>query len=509
MGVLVDHQIRSYVNITPKFDEGKVPGKLSRGISHMGYDLTLAPHFKVFTPTHCAIVDPHDFDTRAFTVIDADEVLIPPNSFLLAMSIEIVEVPHDCIAMVFNKSSLARCGIACPATLLEPCLSEDSEALTSTGWVPMAHVSVGDLLLTRRSDGIAEYQPVERKQERDYNGPMLHFDGRSVNQLVTPDHKLLVWKNSQKDYNRTPQLSLVAASEVFDKHNYSFDRKVSWLGASPETITIGSKTYPALPFLDFYGCWLGDGSAYKSTSGDYMVKLAVVTKEQKRIHFRAILEKLGINAREHDRGFAFGSKDLCLWLRQFGHAKEKFIDRDIMMMSPGHLNSLLCGLIASDGNEETQTYTTLSRKLADDVQEVAFKTGRSAIVRTLEDEPVFGNLRTVYKIRVCEKHMTPYMPPDAHEEIAYRGSVYDVTVPNHVFFCRRNGKASWTGNCWKGAVTLEFANHSPLPARLRAYEGCCQVVFLRCDDPSRPCEHAYDGRYQNQTGITLPFVTEK
>jgi dCTP deaminase len=55
-------------------------------------------------------------------------------------------------------------------------------------------------------------------------------------------------------------------------------------------------------------------------------------------------------------------------------------------------------------------------------------------------------------------------------------------------------------------VTLEISNTTPLPAKIYAHEGIAQVVFFQTDDV---CEVSYKdkgGKYQNQTGITLPRV---
>lgn len=57
---------------------------------------------------------------------------------------------------------------------------------------------------------------------------------------------------------------------------------------------------------------------------------------------------------------------------------------------------------------------------------------------------------------------------------------------------------------WEGHVTLEFSNTTPLPARIYANEGVAQVIFLESDDE---CEVSYrdrGGKYQGQTGVTLP-----
>ncbi len=57
---------------------------------------------------------------------------------------------------------------------------------------------------------------------------------------------------------------------------------------------------------------------------------------------------------------------------------------------------------------------------------------------------------------------------------------------------------------WEGHVTLEISNTTPLPARIYANEGLAQVVFLAAHEV---CETSYadrGGKYQAQTGITVP-----
>jgi dCTP deaminase len=61
---------------------------------------------------------------------------------------------------------------------------------------------------------------------------------------------------------------------------------------------------------------------------------------------------------------------------------------------------------------------------------------------------------------------------------------------------------------WEGYVTLEFSNTTPLPARIYANEGVAQVIFLE-SAPDDICETSYKdrgGKYQGQTGVTLPKI---
>lgn len=57
---------------------------------------------------------------------------------------------------------------------------------------------------------------------------------------------------------------------------------------------------------------------------------------------------------------------------------------------------------------------------------------------------------------------------------------------------------------WEGHVTLEFSNTTPLPAKIYANEGVAQLLFFESDSE---CETSYSdraGKYQKQTGVTLP-----
>jgi deoxycytidine triphosphate deaminase len=94
--------------------------------------------------------------------------------------------------------------------------------------------------------------------------------------------------------------------------------------------------------------------------------------------------------------------------------------------------------------------------------------------------------------------------------------VYCLTVPEAGNFALEAGV--FVRNCgiivnvtplepeWEGHVTLEFSNTTPLPAKIYANEGVAQVLFLGADEV---CETSYrdrGGKYQGQTGVTLPKI---
>ena len=57
---------------------------------------------------------------------------------------------------------------------------------------------------------------------------------------------------------------------------------------------------------------------------------------------------------------------------------------------------------------------------------------------------------------------------------------------------------------WEGFVTLEISNTTPLPARIYSNEGIAQVLFFRGEEEPEVSYKDKGGKYQSQTGVTLP-----
>lgn len=93
---------------------------ISYGLSSYGYDARVADEFKIFTNIHSSVVDPKDFNTQGFVDRQTDVCVIPPNSFLLARTVEYFKIPRDVLVICVGKSTYARCGIIVNVTPLEP-----------------------------------------------------------------------------------------------------------------------------------------------------------------------------------------------------------------------------------------------------------------------------------------------------------------------------------------------------------------------------------------------------
>ena len=93
---------------------------ISYGVSSYGYDMRVAPEFKIFTNVLSAIVDPKDFDSRSFVEFEGEVCIVPPNSFALARSVEYFRIPRNVLTICVGKSTYARCGIITNVTPFEP-----------------------------------------------------------------------------------------------------------------------------------------------------------------------------------------------------------------------------------------------------------------------------------------------------------------------------------------------------------------------------------------------------
>jgi len=82
---------------------------VSYGTSSYGYDIRCAAEFKLFTNIYSAVVDPKNFDPKSFVDIKGDYVIIPPNSFALARTVEYFRIPRNVMTICLGKSTYARC----------------------------------------------------------------------------------------------------------------------------------------------------------------------------------------------------------------------------------------------------------------------------------------------------------------------------------------------------------------------------------------------------------------
>ncbi|MCX6098876.1 MAG: dCTP deaminase, partial [Candidatus Bipolaricaulota bacterium] len=87
-------------------------GKPSYGLGSFGYDLRLGRRILVPLGGVDVVLDPVQFPKGHFRTLDAEGTIdLPPNSQVLAESVERFQMPDDVCGVCWGKSSYARCGL--------------------------------------------------------------------------------------------------------------------------------------------------------------------------------------------------------------------------------------------------------------------------------------------------------------------------------------------------------------------------------------------------------------
>lgn len=338
------------------------------------------------------------------------------------------------------------------------CYDDQSEILTENGWVLFKDLDPTSKVATLGHDGRVEYHVPNEHIVQDYEGSLLAFQNSKIDAVVTGNHFMYVRDKADKmrflaaqdiDYARSwrvPVSGQFAGREVETKF---FEKKISKMGNITQV--------KMDDWLEFVGYYISEGCAYtrktkttiKGKSYDtkhYSIQIAQ-SKEEGRQKISACLERLGFNYFDSDdHAFRVCSKYLVEMFRPLGHSRDKYIPREYMDLSARQSRILLDALILGDGHrrgDSTAIYYSMSRRLADDVQELALRCGLAATISQ--------SSRGLYAVNIRPPVFAKLPFP---EKYPYTGKVYCVDVTNHVICVRRSGKAFWCGNCYDESKRL-------------------------------------------------------
>ena len=172
-----------------------------------------------------------------------------------------------------------------------------------------------------------------------------------------------------------------------------------------------------------------------------------------------------VNGPAQHNGQAFVLAHGCLnsHFSQFGRAHEKFIPDEIMNATPVQIRLFWDHFVLGDGCFEARPnvsgrgkrpgqpgtrITTVSKRISDQLMELAQKLGWSASVRKRRIAGkmlICGNECNVRDSYVVTVRYSDAMGVKA-TETSYAGTIHCVTVPNGIVYVRRNGKPAWCGN---------------------------------------------------------------
>ncbi len=330
------------------------------------------------------------------------------------------------------------------------CFSADAEVLTEQGWKKFYELDPEDRVLTYNLEkGIAEFQKPTRHFAYFYSGKMYVQINRRLETCVTPNHRMLV--SRERDCNGLKKPLLLEARQIAGKPMAYLLAAPCEEGEKPEyfilpKVKAGNHKHPfparAIPmddWLKFLGWYIAEGYCSEDKNGVCTVFLPIRYRQEEVL---SAMRAIGLSPVVDGHHIKVTSRQLYEYLKLLGKSREKYIPLEIKRLHPQKLRILLDALLEGNGNRHSKhgwKYTTASRQLADDVQEIALKCGMSASV--VQDREGF------YRVYISTTRTTMCnLGKNRSHWADYTGMVYCVEVPNGTVMVRQGGHAYFSGN---------------------------------------------------------------
>jgi dCTP deaminase len=478
---------------------------VSYGTSSYGYDVRCANEFKIFTNINSTIVDPKKFDAKSFVDFSGDVCIIPPNSFALARTVEYFRIPRSTLVVCLGKSTYARC------------FSSDTRVALANGTAP----TLEDMARRHESGEIFwgySIGPNGRLIVSLLDAP--RFIGRDALMEVvldndeviraTPDHLFM-----RRDGRMTQASELRPGDSLmplYREHARGYEMVYQPLNGC---------LFPTHRLADE---WNLRNGIYEDLEGTHCHHIDFDRLNNYPTNIERMLaadhirlqnaENFGpaFDPEEHGSSIRHAFERLSLqpeWQKNFAEAQSR---RAI-----------------SFWKEMRRNPSRRRRAQAEIARQINLHSEITAeVVRDALDQA--GSIRGAADLLRCDRSAFRRFPQVVsafrgtpgyrnHKVVAIRDlpgehDVYCLTVPEAGNFALHAGV--FVRNCgiivnvtplepeWEGHVTLEFSNTTPLPAKIYANEGVAQMLFFESDEVCATSYRDRGGKYQGQTGVTLP-----
>lgn len=359
------------------------------------------------------------------------------------------------------------------------CHDDKTEILTrNKGWILFKDLTKEDIVATcNPKDLNFEWQSPDELHEYDYSGKMYLYEGQQHNFCVTPNHNMWAAKRKKKgsmkfSWGAPHTFDLIPASECFGITRRML-KATNWKGEDPEYFVVpeGTKKHntprvspsvkvPSILWAEFIGWFVAEGSTYANGKGVYQVTVSQ-SKEanpEKYAEITKLIRSMGFKCSQEKDNIAIRHKGLYELLAPLGKAAQKHIPREVLDLPTTHLKALFDAYIKGDGHVEYKNgkyrgtkSNTISKELADDLQEVAMKLGISMNIYHLYRDDFRGGVSYIcgYSYKAAAGWTNPRIKSkrrNKEEWVDYTGKVYCAAVKNGLLITRREKKVLVSGN---------------------------------------------------------------
>jgi len=335
------------------------------------------------------------------------------------------------------------------------CHDKDTLTLTKEkGLVNYEEVKEGDYVLALDENGKSVWSKVLQKYVSPYIGEMVHIHGKSIDQMVTPNHRLLYnFINRRRQYKGLKYRTADNVPKSGLPIPKSSQIKETFINNQDHLIELATE-YPK-EFIE--GWYLAEGYLDKKElkGSRWGCRFCLNKNDLKWVEPTLKLLNLKYcKSKEIDNETQVGiyKKSFYESLEKFGRGShDKTIPSTIIeSYSRYQLKALLFGYLLGDGRntyKNSWSYTTVSKRLVSDLITLCSKIGYSITYK--ETKSTFKGLNRVKKTDGL--YYYGYIRPinkgwGYNERIQYEGPVWCLTTEHSNFMISRNGKISYSGN---------------------------------------------------------------
>ncbi len=349
------------------------------------------------------------------------------------------------------------------------CHSDDTEVLTADGWVQWPNYDgQSDLATINPYSHSLEFQTPSCIHVCEYDGQMIHSTNAKSPFSVTPDHRMLVRRWDERARTLRDDYEFVLAKDL-GWYSGLLSVPKGYVAPTFKQIEIDGRVFDGDDFIALIALVVSDGFAGSSEKGVNTVSYCCFDKRmQPRV--RELSHRLGFKEQPEREGVwsLHCLPELAKWVRENCYhgtpyrSLTKCVPTLVKISSARQIKHFLewFGDRTNKGYDSgrSTTYSSSSRRLIDDIQELLFKVGiRSGISRQDGRTSHYNGQDIVSKERWnCIEYSTEELSISRKKQIeteTYKGSVFCATVPNGTLVTRKDGRILISGNCWINSVT--------------------------------------------------------
>lgn len=377
------------------------------------------------------------------------------------------------------------------------CYSEDTEVLTSNGWILFKDLTMEHKVATMTEHGGLLYNLPNEVMSYDFNGKLYHIESNQIDLLVTPNHRMYVGDREGKKFG------FELAEEVYGKRRkYKKDvdifvptkdehpAELSYVNPEtglevdePKEFVIknshGELRMKMHDWLQLFGIWIAEGCTLRT----WGVSIATHKQRVKDV-METICTNMGFELYKHKddkedtvcNAWCINNKVLVEYIKPLSvGAVNKSLPNWVWFLTREQCRTLINGMMLGDGHtmeNETRRYDTSSTKLANDFQRLCLHAGfacnittkyeaghTSTIKKEGRNNEVITSTTDAYRMTIIESQTTPLVNKNIKlsgegrqdQYIDYTGKVYCCRVDGPgAIYVRRNKMPCWSGNSRHG-----------------------------------------------------------